>query len=74
MKKEKIFAIIWCLCLLTGRVLGQLIEPARIDLPLESPDTTKILGVACGRAHTIIHTDEGGKVIYIHFSQIILIM
>jgi hypothetical protein len=32
------------------------LEPSEINLPL--PSTTKIISVLCGRAHTLITTDE----------------
>ena len=39
-----------------------MIEPVPIDLPLLRPQTTKLVQVACGRAHTVIMTEgEGGK-------------
>ncbi len=36
-------------------------EPAHIQLPLEHQARTKILSVACGRAHTVVHTEEAGE-------------
>jgi len=48
-------------CCDTGRVLDYIIEPVPIALPLLRPNTTRLTHVACGRAHTIIVTDnEGG--------------
>lgn len=44
----------------SGRILDYIIEPAHIDLPLNHPDSTKIIQVACGRAHTLILTDKEG--------------
>ena len=46
----------------SGRVLDYVVEPVKMDLPLVFPDTTKLLHVGTGRAHTIVVTDrEGGK-------------
>ena len=48
--------------MIPGRLLDYVIEPATVELPLETPGTTRIEHVACGRAHTIIVTDkEGGN-------------
>ncbi|KFD58791.1 hypothetical protein M514_00484 [Trichuris suis] len=37
-----------------------LIEPRQISLPLRFPDSTKVTHVACGKAHTVIATDNEG--------------
>lgn len=40
-----------------------MIEPASINLPLSSPNKTKLTHVTCGRAHLVVATDkEGGKI------------
>ncbi|MBN3275811.1 RCC1L protein, partial [Polyodon spathula] len=39
------------------------LEPSPVPLPLDRPQETIVLQVACGRAHSLILTDnEGGKV------------
>ncbi|ELU01947.1 hypothetical protein CAPTEDRAFT_158323 [Capitella teleta] len=43
----------------SGRILDYVIQPVGIDLPLENSET-KLLQVACGRAHTVIVTDQEG--------------
>ncbi|XP_006821037.1 RCC1-like G exchanging factor-like protein [Saccoglossus kowalevskii] len=43
-----------------GRVLDYVIQPATIDLPLYKPLSTRVVQVACGRAHSIILTDQEG--------------
>jgi len=41
--------------------LDYVIEPVPIDLPLLHPNKTRLTHIACGRAHTVIVTDnEGG--------------
>lgn len=44
----------------SGRILDMLIEWSAISLPLKNPNSTKITHVACGRAHTIIATNQEG--------------
>ena len=47
---------------IAGRTTDYVIEPVPIHLPLLRPQTTKLVQVACGRAHTVIVTEgEGGK-------------
>jgi len=42
--------------------LDYVIEPVPIDLPLLHPNKTRLTHIACGRAHTVIVTDnEGGR-------------
>ena len=47
----------WCDA---GRMLDYITEPVPIALPLLHPNTTRLTHVACGRAHTVIVTDEEG--------------
>lgn len=43
-------------------VLDYITEPVLIPLPLENPESTEVVGVSCGRAHTVVLTDkEGGE-------------
>ena len=43
-------------------MLDFIIEPVQIDLPLDKPNSTRVLHVGCGRAHTVVVTDgDGGK-------------
>ncbi|KAK3085852.1 hypothetical protein FSP39_009642 [Pinctada imbricata] len=44
----------------TGRFLDYIIQPVPIKLPLHTPDSTKLLAVAGGRAHTLVLTDTEG--------------
>lgn len=44
----------------SGHATDYVIEPVPIELPLLRPQTTKLLQVACGRAHTIIVTESEG--------------
>uniref|UniRef100_A0A5S6Q2G9 Uncharacterized protein n=1 Tax=Trichuris muris TaxID=70415 RepID=A0A5S6Q2G9_TRIMR len=37
-----------------------LIEPKEVPLPLRFPDSTKVTHVGCGKAHTIVATDNEG--------------
>lgn len=46
---------------LTGRILDYVTQPVNIELPLSHPETTNLLQVACGRAHTVIVTDKEGS-------------
>lgn len=43
----------------SGRILDYVIQPAPIDLPLTNPKTFSISSMSCGRAHTILATNEG---------------
>ncbi|XP_041361472.1 RCC1-like G exchanging factor-like protein [Gigantopelta aegis] len=43
----------------SGRILDYIIEPAVVNLPLQKPESTRIRHLACGRAHSLILTDEG---------------
>ncbi|XP_021365239.1 RCC1-like G exchanging factor-like protein isoform X2 [Mizuhopecten yessoensis] len=43
-----------------GKGLDYIIEPIKIDIPFDNPETTKVTQVACGRAHTILLTDNEG--------------
>ena len=46
----------------SGRVLDYMHEPVPIELPLLHPNQTRLTHIACGRAHTVIATDnEGGN-------------
>ncbi|XP_062569071.1 RCC1-like G exchanging factor-like protein [Saccostrea cucullata] len=42
------------------RVLDYIIEPVLIPLPLECPQSTEVVDVSCGRAHTLVLTDKEG--------------
>ena len=44
-----------------GRILDYVIEPVPIDLPLTHPTTTQLTHVACGRAHTVVVTNNEGS-------------
>jgi alpha-tubulin suppressor-like RCC1 family protein len=39
--------------------LKYLIQPALINIPFEKPHQIKILNISCGRAHSIVNTNEG---------------
>jgi len=41
-------------------MLDYITEPVPIALPLLHPNTTRLTHVSCGRAHTVIVTDEEG--------------
>ncbi|XP_060066382.1 RCC1-like G exchanging factor-like protein [Ylistrum balloti] len=43
-----------------GKGLDYVIEPIKIDIPFDKPDTTHVTQVACGRAHTILLTNNEG--------------
>lgn len=40
-------------------VLDYITEPVLIPLPLEDPDSSEVIDVSCGRAHTVVLTTEG---------------
>jgi len=40
--------------------LVRVIKPSDVPLPLTKPEKTRVTGVACGRAHTLILTDRDG--------------
>lgn len=41
------------------------LEPSPVPLPLDKPQETRVLQVACGRAHSLVLTDkEGGAVTF----------
>ncbi|KAL5014995.1 hypothetical protein ScPMuIL_009265 [Solemya velum] len=44
----------------SGRILDYLIEPSMIDLPLLHPESTRVLQVSCGRAHSLLLSDREG--------------
>ncbi|KAI0207398.1 RCC1-like G exchanging factor-like protein [Lamellibrachia satsuma] len=44
----------------SGHATDYVIEPVPIELPLLQPQSTQLLQVACGRAHTVIVTDTEG--------------
>jgi alpha-tubulin suppressor-like RCC1 family protein len=44
----------------SGRILDYVIQPVPVELPLAHPATTKLTQVACGRAHTVLVTDNEG--------------
>nr|XP_022314490.1 RCC1-like G exchanging factor-like protein [Crassostrea virginica] len=41
-------------------VLDYITEPVLIPLPLENQESTEVVGVSCGRAHTVVITDKEG--------------
>ncbi|XP_033731374.1 RCC1-like G exchanging factor-like protein [Pecten maximus] len=43
-----------------GKGLDYIIEPIKIDVPFDNPDTTSVTQAACGRAHTILLTNNEG--------------
>lgn len=47
-----------------GRGYEYVLEPSPVPLPLDRPQETRVLQVACGRAHSLVLTDkEGGELI-----------
>ncbi|GAB1606706.1 RCC1-like G exchanging factor-like protein [Argonauta hians] len=44
----------------TDRYLDYIIQPTNIEIPLVQPTKTKMTGIAAGRAHTVILTDQEG--------------
>lgn len=46
---------------ITDMVLDYITEPVLIPLPLEDPDSSEVIDVSCGRAHTVVLTSEGGE-------------
>ncbi|XP_069106507.1 RCC1-like G exchanging factor-like protein isoform X2 [Argopecten irradians] len=40
--------------------IDYIIQPAKIALPFDNPDTTRVTQAACGRAHTILLTNNEG--------------
>ncbi|XP_071966220.1 RCC1-like G exchanging factor-like protein isoform X2 [Antedon mediterranea] len=43
-----------------GKNLEYVIAPAEIHLPLKTPRSTRVIQVACGRAHSLVLTDQEG--------------
>ncbi|XP_033099714.1 RCC1-like G exchanging factor-like protein [Anneissia japonica] len=43
-----------------GKNLEYLLAPAEIHLPLKRPRSTRVIQVACGRAHSLVLTDQEG--------------
>lgn len=49
-------------CFLPARSYEYVLEPSPVPLPLDRPQETRVLQVACGRAHSLVLTDqEGGE-------------
>ncbi|XP_074661344.1 RCC1-like G exchanging factor-like protein [Tubulanus polymorphus] len=44
----------------SGRILDYVIEPCPILLPFNDADKTKVTKISCGRAHTVLLTDNEG--------------
>ncbi|XP_076456866.1 RCC1-like G exchanging factor-like protein isoform X2 [Babylonia areolata] len=44
----------------SGRVLDYLIEPVQMALPVDRPSSTRVRHLGCGRAHTVVVTEDAG--------------
>ena len=53
----------YCLSVVSSVVsYDYILEPSPVALPLAQPQGTRVLQVACGRAHSLVLTDrEGGE-------------
>ena len=60
--RENEILFLLCICLFSDQGIQYVYTPAAIDLPLVNSRDTRVIQVACGRAHSLILTDkEGGK-------------
>lgn len=46
--------------LVSARGYEYVLEPSPVPLPLDRPQETRVLQVSCGRAHSLVLTDDEG--------------